>query len=703
MKLHKQPLPSPFTGVRPICRFSAFSALLALLFAAPLAQAQNQSAEQTKPEVVAVAQADTTLGDTGAAQAEVAPVPITPAESESTETVEVVAREGSAGAATPDQPSVDVLPVPQVEMAPTLPEGAADAEPVRMPEGELVTPTSSVTINLINLLVTKGILTGQEAKAMVAQAQAEADIARQESQAQMVEIAQIIAVDVTSEQLAMEADMPSPSGDDVRVTYVPEVVKSELREMIRYDVIEQARLEGWGMTGALPSWVSRIKPSANFRFRWQGNNYPSGNNNTGAFPNFNAINNGSPFDVTGNIFSPQINTDQNRDYFLTRVRFGAMMDLGNDIAAGIRVATGNNNSPVSVNQGSGTPGYFTKYALWLDRAFMVYELAATEDRLLRVQTGRIDNPFFSTPIIFDDDLGFDGVALSGKYQIGDWFRPFFTLGAFPVFNTDLNFASNNPQKFDSYNKYLFGMQGGSDIKIGNEFNLKSAVAYYYFYNIEGKLSQPIVINNASDAGPTDNSRPSFAQKGNTYMALRNIIPDANNDFGTKDQYQYFGLATPFQNLVFTGQLDWNRFEPIQVSLVGEFAVNLGWDSADINSKAVNNRGPVPDDDFSNTLGDYVGTNTAWLVELKIGSAKLQRAWDWSVGFGYRYIGSDAVVDSFNDSNFGLGGTNLQGFTVGGLLALTPNVWLGARWMGASSVAGPTYKVDVIQLDLNGKF
>lgn len=600
---------------------------------------------------------------------------------------------------------VEVLPVPEVVIDSTDPaadSGAEDA--VSLPSGEPVTPTASVTINLINLLVTKGVLTKDEAKAMVAQAEAEAQIARQESQTQMVEIAQIIAVDVAAEQLAIEESMPSPQEGDVRVTYVPEVVKSELREMVRYDVMEQAKLEGWGLGQSVPSWVSRIKPSADFRFRWQGNFYPSGNDTSGAFPNFNAINNGAPFDVTGNVFSPQINTNQDRDYFLTRVRFGAMLDLGDNVAAGIRVATGNNNSPVSVNQGSGTPGYFTKYALWLDRAFMVYEVAASPDRFVQATVGRMNNPFFTTPLIFDDDLGMDGFALSGTYKMNDWLRPFLTLGAFPVFNTDLNFASNNPQKFDSYNKYLFAVQGGSDISIANnEFNLKTALGYFYFHNIEGKLSQPIVINNASDAGPTDNSRPSFAQKGNTYMALRNIIPDANNDFGTKDQFQYFGLATPFQNLVFTGKLDWNRFDPVQVSLVGEFAINTAWDSGEINSKAVNNRGPLPDDDFSDSLGSYVGTNTAWLIELRAGSAKLKRAWDWNVGFGYRWIGSDAVVDAFNDSNFGLGGTNLKGFTVGGLLALSPNVWVGARWMGASSIAGPTYKVDVFQLDLNGKF
>ncbi len=97
-------------------------------------------------------------------------------------------------------------------------------------------------------------------------------------------------------------------------------------------------------------------------------------------------------------------------------------------------------------------------------------------------------------------------------------------GAFPVYNTDLNFSSNQPQKFASYDKFLFGGQLGFDWSPAKDWKVKFGAAYYYFYNIEGKLSDPYTPQNINDAGNTDNSRPSFARKGNTYMALRNIVP-----------------------------------------------------------------------------------------------------------------------------------------------------------------------------------
>jgi hypothetical protein len=93
------------------------------------------------------------------------------------------------------------------------------------------------------------------------------------------------------------------------------------------------------------------------------------------------------------------------------------------------------------------------------------------------------------------------------------------------------------------------------------------------------------------------------------------------------------------------------------------------------------------------------------VALKLGNATLEKRWDWDFNLSYRYLESDSVVDGFNDADFGtpLTGTNLKGFTIGADLALNPRVWLGIRWMSADSISGPTYKADLIQVDVNGKF
>ena len=500
--------------------------------------------------------------------------------------------------------------------------------------------------------------------------------------------------------------MDVPSDDAMRVTYVPEVVKAQMRDQIKAEVLEQAREENWAAPNTIPGWVTRFRLMGDFRLRGEGDYYPSGNDNTGAFPNFNAINTGAPFDVTGSQFSPQYNVDQRRTRLRLRVRFGAEVDLGENFTAGFRIATGENNSPVTTNQSlglanQGQGGDFSKYAIWLDRGFLKYELGAEPGRDFSVIAGRFDNPFFTnSEIVWDDDVGFDGIAMQGRYEVLPGVTPFLVGGAFPVFNTDLNFSSNQPAKFKSTDKWLYGIQGGTDWKITKDLNLKVATAYYYFQDVEGKLSSPFTPLSASDQGDTDNTRPSFAQKGNTYMALRDIVPTVDNGYGTTNQYQYFGLATPFHEFSLTGRLDYTHFEPFVLSLYGDYVKNLAFDHGAIDAIAVNNRGSVAG---VGTRGSYVGGDTGWIVGLKVGHVALEKFGDWNLGFSYRHVESDATVDGFTDSDFGLGGTNLKGYVISGAIALSQRVSLGARWLSADSIAGPPLKNDVILIDLNGKF
>ena len=513
---------------------------------------------------------------------------------------------------------------------------------------------------------------------------------------------------VAAEALTEEEPVPE---DTVRVTYVPEVVKAQLREEIKQDVLAQAREENWANPRTFPDWVTRFRLFGDFRFRYEAVNYPTGNDNTGAFPNFNAINTGAPFDVSGTIHSPQFNVDQNRSRLRLRARVGAGVDLGQNFSVGLRLATGENNSPVTQNQslgaaGSGQGGNFSKYAVWLDRAFLRYELGGQPDNDYTFSVGRFDNPFFSTSMMWADDLGFDGAVAQGRFSLGEDVTPFFAIGAFPVFNTDLNFASNQPAKFKSNDKWLYAAQLGTTWELGKDLSLKLGAAYYQFQNIEGKLSTAFIPFNATDVGDTDASRPAFAQKGNTYMALRNITPVAGdpatggNQNGTVNQFQYFGLASQFGVMAADVRLDFNRFEPFQISLIGEFAKNRKFDSTAIGTKAVNNRGPVS---TATPSGLFLGSNSAWLVGLSVGDVALKERWKWNATIGYRKVGSDSLVDGLVDSDFGGGGTNVKGYTLGAHLALSAGVRLGLRWMSASEVAGPAFKNDILQLDINTKF
>ena len=583
------------------------------------------------------------------------------------------------------------------------------------------TPSPNVVINLIHRLVQRGVLTQADADELIKQAEADAAKARAIA---TNEKTQPVRTDEGAPQLFAEpsplpqnfaSSEPQPpaaspelgdSADEensVNVTYVPEVVKQQLREEIREEVMEKAREENWANPRLFPSWVLRFKPFADVRLRYEGSFFPSGNDNSGAFPNFNAINTGPPFDVTGTTFSPQLNVDKDRERGRIRVRGGAEMDLEDGFTIGVRIATGETNTPTSTNQTFGAAnnaqgGNFSKYAIWLDRGFVRYELGGKPSDDFVAEVGRFDNPYFTiSELIWDVDLGWDGLAVAGKHQVAEGVTTFATLGIFPVFNTDFNFSTNQPAKFTSEDKWLYGGQAGVNWRMNKEFSLKVAGAFYDFENIEGQLSKPFVPLTSSDQGNTDDSRPSFAQKGNTYFPIRHILPTVDNNFGTTKQFQYFGLATPFQVVDFNGTLDYSHFDPVHLTLFGEWLENV---ALDINPLFVNNQGP---NRSSGRRGTYAGGNVGWIVGLKVGRPALEKRWDWSAGIDYRYVESDATVDAFNDSDFGGGGTNLKGYTVFGQLALSKRVSVVLRWMSAEEIGGPTYRNNILQFDFNAKF
>lgn len=355
---------------------------------------------------------------------------------------------------------------------------------------------------------------------------------------------------------------------------------------------------------------------------------------------------------------------------------------------------------MSLNQTfGGNGGNFSKYSVWLDRAFIKYE----PWHELAFTAGRADNPFWSpTDLVWYRDIGFDGFAIQAKYEVAPGITPFVVAGAFPTFNTDLNAGLNSsdlngPIKVPSRDKWLFGGQAGLGARIDTETSFRAAIAYYDFTNTQGRLSSQCLVLNVTDVCDTDILRPPFAQKGNTYRWLRNI-PNVALPNQTAN-YQYYGLASAFRPVVASAQVDLTHFSPIDIILGAEYVWNTGFDRRAIAAVAVNNLAPASTGD----PGPFNGGNQGWLARVTVGHKDIRHLWDWNAFVGYKRLESDAMVDAFVDSDFGLGGTNLKGYFVGATLGLGENVWLGARWLSANNIAGLPYAVDIFQIDLNARF
>ncbi len=594
--------------------------------------------------------------------------------------------------------------------SPAWAQSAPDQESAPAKKGDAKKPTLSqakptspnTTVNLLNLMVKRKLLSEDEAQGLIKQAEDEAYVSRQAAKDATAK------ADEAAKAATAASAAANPPGTR-HVTYVPEIVKRQLREDIKREVMAKAEKENWASPGAYPEWAQRIHFYGDLRARYEGDFFPAGNDPINAV-NFNAINTGSPFNNCASpgcnpYYPPTYNTAQDRERFRFRARLGLDADLLYGFSAGLRFATGENNSPVSTNQTFGANGgNFSKYALWLDRAFLKYQ---AWDNDLALSVGRFDNPFWSpTDLVWYKDLGFDGVAVQAKHEVLEGFTPFVVAGAFPTYNTDFNAGINlgdavtgAPSKFVSHDKWLFGGQVGFNARFSPEYAFRLGVAYYDFTNVQGQPSSPCTVLSASDSCNTDLTRPSFAQKGNTYMLLRDINRDVNNNFGALNQYQYFGLASQFRPVVASGQLDLGHFHPAHIVIDGEYVVNTAFDRNLLIATSVNNHGP----DVNGTKGVFDGGNQGWLARVTVGDREIKHFGDWSVHAGYKYLESDATIDAFVDSDFGLGGTNLKGYFIGGNYGLSENVWASLRWMSANNIAGSPYAVDILQVDLNAKF
>src|ERR1700677_315454 len=358
---------------------------------------------------------------------------------------------------TPADSSPPAPPPPPASLAPSISASTPPA-PAASP---------NAMVNLVNILVAQHAITKDAGDKVIQQAQQEA------AQAQ----AQIAAVGQQTVQ--PDASLPAgpgsvvgggPSGpipaepaqgeavtnpqtpdDEVHVSYVPDTVKDQISDEVTARVLKQTHADTDSIVAeSSPDWVKRFHVTGDIRLRYEDDMFPSGNA-VGNFTNFNAINTGSGFNVnTTTPVLPQNDVDQDRQRLRMRARLGADIDLADNFTAGFRLATGSDNSPTTENQTlggvnsftQGQGGNFGKYEAWIDRAFLRYEIGNTPGTAeLSFTGGRFDNPFFHTSMIWSDDLAFDGAAIQGRYQVAPGVTPFFAGGAFPIFNTDLNFST----------------------------------------------------------------------------------------------------------------------------------------------------------------------------------------------------------------------------------------------------------------------
>lgn len=500
----------------------------------------------------------------------------------------------------------------------TLLVAVTAAGSVKANERESLEQLRATTLGLIETLVEQGVLSREKAAAIVRDAEAKAQASAK-----------------------TQDDKPAT----VRVPYVPQIVRNEIREQLKQEIIAQARTERWAEPNAVPGWLDRIQLDADLRVRLQSERFQS-DNAPSAF-----------FQVQGQ--TGVTNTLEDRHRLNVRARLGFTLQTPDDISGGLRLTTGTTSSPVSTSSTLGNT--FGKHSVALDRAW----LRIQPFDWARLQGGRMPNPFFSTDLVFHNDLGFDGAALSfAPFQRPELaFKPYLTAGVFPIQEVELS----------SRDKWLHALQVGAEYAINSRTQLKFGMAYYRYRDVAGQPNSPAAPN------LLDFTAPQFRQKGNTVFNI-----DADNNAATN----LFALAANFRLINATATLDFAQWDPVHVIVSADAVKNIGFDREEI---------------LRRTRLDVEPRTRGHQLRFNIGHPRITEKHDWQVFAGYRYLQSDAVLDAFTDADFHLGGTNHKGYTIGASYGIGRNTSLNLRWMSSKEIAGAPLSIDVLQLDLSARF
>lgn len=519
-------------------------------------------------------------------------------------------------------------------------------------ERESLEQLRATTTNLVNLLVQEGVLSKDKADALLKQASQDAEKAKQKDA--------IATPATTAESVDTEIDKKL-----VRVQYVPEIVKNEMKEDIKNEVMATLNYKKGERLG-IPEWIDRFTWEGDMRLRYERQLFSSANPSR---LDFNAENNlnGSGFELN--------NTSEDRNRTRLRLRFGFNAKVNDWVTAGVRLTTGALNDSLTGNQTLET--VTSKYTLGLDRAF----IKANVNPWLTVSGGRFENPFMSTDLLYDPDLPFDGAAAKFNYNVNNRLTTFGTLGAFPldeIQGSDIELADS---------KFMLGGQAGIKWQFNNDSTVKVGLALYDFQNVEG-------IPNPANLTSFNSTAPLFRTKGNSFFDINQL-----NNFGVQDPR--FALASKFRELNLTGEVDIAEFSPVHVVLTGDYVRNIGFDRNEIARRTGLSGNFIPKEEIDGyQLRVAVGTAVGTPVMV---SKKKQ----WQTFIAYKYLEADAVLDSYTDSDFFQRGTNTKGFILGGSYGLDKNTWLQARWFSADEISPRNslnpLSIDVFQLDLNTQF
>jgi hypothetical protein len=369
-----------------------------------------------------------------------------------------------------------------------------------------------------------------------------------------------------------------------------------------------------------------------------------------------------------------------------RLRVGAEFKLGEHWFGGAQLSTAQASDSGNQTFENG----FDDYNIYISKAYLGWK----PNEILTVTAGKIDNPFYTTELVWDADITPTGVA--EVIRIDKWFAGSEAGGLDKDGKTTLPAAKEGPWSlglaagqfiFDDNNENNFDNDEASDAYL---FQAQLVGAYRFDNGLKATFAPGWLVYNAASVSGLQNSQP-FNDTPTVSGATRNI-----------------------NLLLAPGDLSF-KIGKTKAKFLWDFAYNIeGRKRFEDVLDLVSLRAPAIDPDDFDSNHELVD-DIAFLAGIQLGENK--KAGDWSLLGYYRQAGASSIDPNLNDSDFAASRLNTRGFkaSVGynftdfAVGALTYQyAWnlrddlVGGQATGGNAIAD-TNNVSIFQVDLTLKF
>jgi hypothetical protein len=372
-------------------------------------------------------------------------------------------------------------------------------------------------------------------------------------------------------------------------------------------------------------------------------------------------------------------TAEGLDRWRYAVRVGIRGDLVDDWYYGLRLETGTNprstwatfggNTTIqSANGGAGPSAKGGSAAIQLGQAYLGWRTTPW----LSLQAGKMPNPLYTTPMVWDPDIAPEGIAERVSYKPNDALELYAN---FMQMIYEEQAPDQTQQNVDlgihKQDAWLYAWQAGAAYKFNQGTNVKAGLTYYQYMNRTN-------LNGFTGDGPPATTAAYFlSQNGINNLQILELPAEFN--------FPLFGF---------------------NARIFGDVAKNL---DGGARAKAAGHNGVNEDSAYQIGVG-YGNLGLVYGTVAKKGT--------WEVRTYWQRVEQFALDPNLMDSDFFEGRTNLQGVYLAGAYSFTDAIIGTLRWGYAQRInkqlgtggsnpdlpgVNPVDDYRLLQVDLTWKF